>query len=156
MRCAACGTIKDPEEFVSTRTGKTLVRCNYCMTEGRPSQAKFRDLGNMASHLPFEPFDRLLATYVKRAQTSLSSPTWTDEKRESIGTQVVYRRLGVFLRIAPEAVQKRLLRCKKSGQIHFDWADKMCYALGIHPKDLWPEEWEAGWSDDLATLRTAS
>jgi hypothetical protein len=83
-----------------------------------------------APRLPVEPLLELCGGGVHTAATRISGETWRGRRHD--------------------AVSHRLHEARRLGGLTWFTADRYAIALGLHPIELWPQEWPA--LDDLLSV----
>jgi hypothetical protein len=86
-----------------------------------------------APRLPIEPLLELCGGGVHTAATRISGETWRGRRHD--------------------AVSHRLHEARRLGGLTWFTADRYAIALGLHPIELWPQEWPA--LDDLLSAGDA-
>lgn len=119
-------------------------------TNGLPSP----DLGEQPHDLPFTPLAVVLAQRARREQ--LAAGFIRPATGSPPGITAVCRGVGRRVHRNAETIHQWVVDARNEGWISFDRADLICHGLGMHPNSLWPDEWTAGWSEDLAFLEEVS
>lgn len=87
--------------------------------------------------LPAQPLRERYASRLEQLKRDLENDGYGALRRLAEQVHTYYPELDI------KRVEEKVIRLlkPKAQSVSMDTADRMAYALGLHPRQIWPEEW---------------